>query len=367
MRAVHRTNHCRVGGRGGRGGLAGLAVALLAPFIATPTRAGAAHDARGANYAIIERWKLGGSGGWDYLTVDPPRHRLFVTRGDHVEVFDLPSGKVVGRIPDTAGVHGVELAPALKRGYTSNGRANTVTEFDYDTLAVLREVPVQGENPDALLYEARTGRLFVFNGRSRNASVFDARTLALVAQLPLPDKPEFAAADGRGRVYVNIQSEAGQLVKIDAATLAVLATWQLDGCARPSGLAVDRAHARLFSVCDSRLMVVTDATSGRQVARMAIGARPDAAAFDAAHGLAFSSNGEGTLTIVRAGPHDGYAVTATLATQLGARTMALDPTTGRVYLVTADFGPPPAATPEQPQPRPQPLPDTFTVLIAAPR
>ena len=365
MGAVHRSAERRVTDPGGRA--ASLAAALLAPFVAASTPAGAAEAPRGAGYAVIERWKPGGSGGWDYLTVDPPRHRLFVTRGDHVEVFDLPSGKVVGRIPDTAGVHGVELAPALKRGYTSNGRANTVTEFDYDTLAVLREVPVQGENPDALLYEAGTGRLFVFNGRSRNATVFDARTLALVAQLPLPDKPEFAVADGRGRVYVNIQSEAGQLVKIDAARLAVLATWPLDGCAFPTGLAIDPAHARLFSVCDSKLMVVTDAASGRQVARVAIGARPDAAAFDAARGLVFSSNGEGTLTIVRAGPRDAYAVAATLETQRGARTMALDETTRRVYLVTADFGPPPAATPEQPQPRPQILPDTFTVLIAAPR
>jgi DNA-binding beta-propeller fold protein YncE len=361
---VRTENDGHVIRRGGR--FAGCAAVLFAAFVAA-VPAGAADGARGSDYAIVERWKLGGAGGWDYLTIDPPRHRLFVTHGDHVEVLDLGSGKIVGQIAGTAGVHGVVLAPDLRRGYTSNGRANTVTEFDYDTLAVLREVPVPGVNPDAMLYEAAAGRLFVFNGASRDATVFDARTLALVAQLPMPDKPEFAAADGRGHVYVNIQSERGQLVKIDAAKPAVLATWTLDGCARPTGLAIDRAHARLFSVCAGKVMVVTDTTSGRQVARVAIGERPDAAAFDAARGLVFSSNGEGTVTIVRAGAHDAYAVAATLSTQRGARTMALDPTTGRLYLVTAEFGPPPAATPEQPEPRAQPLPDSFTVLVAEPR
>jgi DNA-binding beta-propeller fold protein YncE len=350
-----------------RGRAARLAAVLLMPVVAAPVPAGAADAAGGAQYAIVERWKLGGTGGWDYLTIDPPRQRLFVTRGDHVEVLDLGSGKVIGQIANTAGVHGAVLAPDLKRGYTSNGRANTVTEFDYDTLAVLREVPVPGANPDALLYEAATGRLFVFNGRSQDATVFDARTLAVVAQLPLPDKPEFAVADGQGHVYVNIESEPGQLVKIDAGKPAVLATWQLDGCARPTGLAIDRAHARLFSVCDGKVMAVTDAASGRAVARVAIDEGPDAAEFDAARGLVFSSNGAGTLTIVRAGTHDAYAVAATLTTQRGARTMALDPASGRLYLVTAEFGPAPAATPEQPRPRPQPLPDSFTVLVVAPR
>ena len=344
-----------------------LAGVLLALSVVAPAVDGGPAAGKGADYAIVERWPLGGTGGWDYLTIDAPRHRLFVTRGDHVEVVDLGSGKVVGQVPKTAGVHGVALAPALGRGYTSNGRANTITEFDYDTLAVLREVPVPGVNPDALLYEPVSGRLLVFNGRSHDAIVFDARTLAVVAKLPLPDKPEFAATDGRGRVYVNIESEPGQLVSIDAAQPAVLATWPLDGCASPSGLAIDRAHARLFSVCDAGVMAVTDASSGRAVARVAIGEGPDAVEFDAARGLVFSSNGEGTLTIVRAGPHDAYRVAATLKTQRGARTMALDATTGRVYLATADFGPPPAATPEQPKPRPAILPDTFRVLVVAPR
>jgi YVTN family beta-propeller protein len=336
-------------------------LAVTASMVAIPA------SAAPPPYAVVEHWKLGGVGGWDYLTFDEPRARLFVTRGDHVEVVDTKTGGVIGRIPKTAGVHGVALAPELKRGYTSNGRANTVTEFDYDTLAVLREVPVSGVNPDAILYEPTTRRVFTFNGRSNNATVLDAASLTVIATLPVPDKPEFAATDGHGRVFVNIESEAGQLLAIDAAKPAVVATWPLPGCASPSGLAFDASRNRLYSVCDANAMVVTVATSGRQVARVAIGEGPDAAAVDPARGLVFSSNGEGTLTVVRADSPDKYTVAGTVLTQRGARTMALDPVSGRVYLVTAEFGPAPAATPEQPHPRPVPLPDTFTVLVAAPR
>jgi DNA-binding beta-propeller fold protein YncE len=318
-------------------------------------------------YAIIDRWKPGGGGGWDYLTVDAARGRLFVTRADHVEVLDTKSGAVIGRIANTAGVHGVALAPELKRGYTSNGRANSVTEFDYDTLAVLREVPVPGVNPDAIVYEPVSRRVLTFNGRSKNATVLDAASLTVVATLPMPDKPEFAVSDGHGQVFVNIESEAGRLLAIDAAKAAVTANWLMPGCESPSGLALDPGRGRLFSVCDRNVMAITDAASGHQVARVAIGAGPDAAAVDPARGLAFSSNGEGTLTIVRIDAADHYSVAATLPTQRGARTMALDSTTGRIYLVTAEFGPPPPATPDQPHPRPVPLPDTFTVLVAAPR
>ena len=340
---------------------ASLIGGVLAPLFA------AAGSPPAPGYAIVARWKLGGSGGWDYLTIDSARKRLFVTRGDHVEVVDVGSGKIIGRIPDTSGVHGVALAPDLNRGYTSNGRTNTITEFNYDSLAVLREVPVPGANPDAILYEPVSRRLFTFNGRSKDATVYDASTLAVIAKLPLPDKPEFAVSDGKGRVFVNIESEAGQIVAIDAAKAAVTATWPLPGCASPSGLAIDRAHQRLFSVCDGKVMAITDAKSGAEIARVPIGEHPDAAEFDAADGLAFSSNGDGTLTVVRQESPDKYRVAATLATQSGARTMAFDPASRRIYLVTAEFGPPPPATAEQPHPRPPALPGSFTVLVAAPR
>jgi YVTN family beta-propeller protein len=321
-----------------------------------------------AQYAIVAHWTLGGTGGWDYLTIDAPRRRLFITRGDRVDVVDTSSGKVTAAIAGASGAHGVALAPELGRGYVSNGRGNSVTEFDYDSLAVRRTVPVPGANPDAILYEPATRRLYTFNARSTDVSVFDAATLAVVATIPLPGKPEFARDDGKGHLYVNIETEPGQMVRIDTARAVVDATWPLAGCNRPTGLALDRAHGRLFSVCDGQVMAVTDAASGRQLAPVPIGKGPDAAEYDAAHGLVFSANGaDGTLSIVRQESPDQYRVVATLPTQAGARTMAFEPASRRVYLVTAAFGPPPPATAEVPRPRPVPLPDTFTLLVAAPR
>jgi DNA-binding beta-propeller fold protein YncE len=318
-------------------------------------------------YAVEARWQLGGSGGWDYLSVDAATHRLFVSRGDHMEVVDTRSGALLGRIEGTAGVHDAALAPLLGRGYTSNGRANSVTEFDYTTLAPKREVPVPGQNPDTILFEPLHGHLYTFNNRSHDATVFDVATLGVLAQLKMPDAPEFAVDDGAGRIYVNIDSDPGQLVVIDAARMAITATWSLPGCEGPSGLALDRAGHRLFSVCGNKVMVVTDALGGRQLARLPIGARADGAAWDAGRQLAFSSNGEGTLTVVDASQPGRYAVAATLATQPGARTIALEPDSGRIFVVTADFGPVPPATAENPRPRAPPLPGTFTVLVVAPR
>ncbi len=342
-----------------------LAIAAVAAALLP---AAAATAAEPATYAVVDRWKLGGSGGWDYLTVDAPRHRLFITRGDRVEVVDVGSGKVAGSIAAVSGAHGVALAPDMKRGYVSNGRGNSVTEFDYDTLAVLRTVPVPGTNPDAILYEPTAKRLYTFNGKSNDVTVFDAAALTVVARIAVPGKPEFAQADGKGHVYLNIETEPGQMVRIDTTKLVVDATWPLTGCNSPSGLAIDRAHGRLFSVCDDKVMAVTDAATGKAVARVTIGNGPDAAEFDAEHGLVFSSNGQdGTLSVVRQGSPDKYSVVATVATQKGARTMAFDPTSRRVYLVTAEFGPPPAPTAEAPRPRPPMIPDTFTVLVAAPR
>ena len=344
----------------------GLAIGAVAAVILAPLVV--ANAAEPASYAVVDRWKLAGTGGWDYLTMDAPRQRLFITRGDRIDVVDAGSGKVVGSIAGASGAHGVALAPELKRGYVSNGRGNSVMEFDYDTLAALRTVAVPGMNPDAILYEPAGKRLYTFNGKSTDVTVFDAATLAVVAKIPVPGKPEFAQADGKGHVFVNIETEPGQMVRIDAAKLVVDATWPLAGCDSPSGLAIDRAHGRLFSVCDGRVMAVTDAASGKAVARVPIGSGPDAAEFDAEHGLVFSSNGrDGTLTIVRQDSADQYRVVATVATQKGARTMALDPGSRRVYLVTAEFGAPPAPSADVPKPRPAMIPDTFTVLVAAPR
>lgn len=316
---------------------------------------------------VLQQWKLGGSGGWDYLTAEPAKQRLFISRATRVDVVGLDSGKLLGSIPDTEGVHGIALAESLNRGFTSNGRANSVTAFDLETLKVIQQAKVSGRNPDAILYEPSGRHVFTFNGASKNATVLDAMSLAVVATIPLPDKPEFAVQDGRGEVFVNIESDPGQMVVIDARKLTVKSTWPLPGCNSPSGLAIDSAHRRLFSVCDGKVMAVTDALNGKQVALMPIGEHPDAAAFDKKRGLAYSSNGDGTLSIIRERSPDRYTASETVLTQRGARTMALDSETGRIYLVTAGFGATPPATAEQPRPRPALLPDSFVVLVVGER
>lgn len=315
-------------------------------------------------YTVTERVRLGGVGGWDYLTMDTGRHRLFITRGDRVDVLDVRSGKLVGSVGGIVGAHGVALAPDLKRGFVSNGKGNAITEFDYDTLAVLRTAPVPGLNPDAIVYDAATGHLYTFNGKSADVTVFDAKTLTLAAKFPVPGKPEFARADASGHLYVNIETSPGMLVRINTAKMAVDATWTLEGCMSPTGLALDGAHQRLFSVCDDGVMAVTDASTGRAVARVSIGTGPDAAEFDPERGLVFSSNGaDGTLTVVREDSPDRYTVLAQVPTQKGARTMAFDPESRRIYLVTADFEPAPAGS----KSRPAAVPESFTLLVASPR
>ena len=334
----------------------GLIVALVAGTAAASTPAD-------SNMKVLQRWKLGGTGGWDYLTLDASGEHLFLSRATRVDVVSTESGKVIGTVPNTLGVHGIALAEDLKRGYASDGKADSVTVFDLQSFKVIREVKIAAHNPDAILYEPVGKHIFTFNGKSKNVTVLDASSLAVLATLPVPDKPEFAVDDGNGHIYVNIESEEGQMTVIDSRKLSVIRTFALPGCASPSGLAIDKVHRRLFSVCDGGIMAITDAHSGKQVARVPIGEGPDAAAFDAKRGLVFSSNGDGTLTVVRQDSADHYSVQATVPTQRGARTMALDAAGGRVYLVSADFGPPPAATSEQPHPRPVAIPDTFTVLI----
>jgi YVTN family beta-propeller protein len=329
--------------------------------------AAAAATSPAQDLAVLQHWQLSGAGGWDYLTLDAAGQRLFISRADHVDVVNTESGKVIGTIQNTQGVHGIALAEDLNRGYTSNGRTDSVTVFDLATLKVVKEVPVSGHNPDAILYEPSGKHVFTFNGRSKDVTVLDATSLAVLATLPVPDKPEFAADDGAGHIFLNIESEPGQMVVIDSRRLTVTATWPLPGCASPSGLAIDRVHRRLFSVCDDKVMAVTDADTGKQVAKVKIGEGPDAAAFDAARGLVYSSNGEGTLSVVRQDSPDRYTVVNSVATKRGARTMAMDSARGKIYLVSADFGPPPAATPEHPHPRPTPLPNTVTVLVVSKR
>jgi YVTN family beta-propeller protein len=321
-----------------------------------------------ADYTVSRSFPLGGSGGWDYLALEASGARLFISRGDRVDVVETVSGKLAGTIANTPGVHGIAFAPALKRGFTSNGGSNSVSVFELDTLRVIHEIPVSGKKPDAILYEPRHNYLITANGDSDSLSVIDAGTLRLAADVPLPGPPEFMAADGAGMVYVNIKTDPGKLVAVDAKTLTVKGNWPLPGCSKPTGLALDSVHHRLFSVCENQIMAVTDSVSGRQIARVVIGRGPDAAAFDPELGLVFSSNGlDGTLTVIREESPDQYRVIASVTTLPSARTMALDPATHKIYLAAARLGETPPATEQRPHPRPSIVPDSFSILVAQPK
>jgi DNA-binding beta-propeller fold protein YncE len=315
------------------------------------------------NYAVKQQFPIGGPGGWDYLTVDSAANRLFISRADRVLVVSTLDGSLLGTIAHTEGVHGIALAPDLGKGFISNGRADSVTEFDLGTLATVATIAVPGHNPDAILYDKFSGRVFTFNGRSQDISVIDAVKGSIVATIPAGGKPEFAQADGAGHVFFNIEDTA-QISEIDAPAAKRIGTWSLPKCEEPTGLAFDVAHKRLFSTCGNRTLVVTDAASGRHVASIPIGNGPDGAAFDATRGLLFSSNGEdGTLTVIHEDDPDHYSILDTVATQKSARTLELDAKTHLIYSVAAEFGPAPAATPDQPHPRPAVLEGSFKVLV----
>ena len=311
-------------------------------------------------YHVIHRINAGGEGGWDYVTVDPDGNRLFLSRGTHAMVIDLGRDSVVGDIPNTLGIHGVALAPELNRGFTSNGRDSSVTIFDYKTLAPIAVVKIPGRNPDAILYDPATKRVFTFNGGTSNATAIDATNGTVVGTVDLGGKPETAVSDG-GKVYANIEDKS-EIAVFDPKTLAVLARWPLAPCEEPSGLAIDRVHQRLFAGCGNKTMAVVDMRTGKVVATPAVGSGVDAAGFDPGTQLAFTSNGEGTITVVHEDTPDKYTVVETVPTQRGARTMAVNPKTHRLYTVTAEFGPAPAPTADRPRPRPPMIPGTFVVL-----
>lgn len=311
-----------------------------------------------ADYHVVSRIPVGGEGGWDYLSVDPDAHRLYLSHATHVVVVDLNTGKVAGDIPDTPGVHGITVAPKLNRGYISNGRGNNVTVFDLKTLKAVQQVAT-GQNPDAIIYEPKSNRVLTLNGRSKDATVIDASSNEVAGTIPLGGKPEFAVTDGAGKIWVNIE-DTHEIAEIDAAKASVAKRYNLEGCEEPSGLARDAAHNRLFSVCANKVMVISDPAAAKVIATVPIGAGADGAAFD--NGLAFSSNGDGTLTVVQEkGGH--YEVAATVPTQRGARTIAADPKTHKLYLPTAEFGPAPEAAAGQRPQRPPMLPGTFQVLV----
>ena len=319
---------------------------------------GLAGLAQGAGYSVAEHWALGGEGGWDYLSVDSQAHRLYLSRATHVLIVDTATGKAVGDIADTPGVHGIAVAADLGRGFISEGKANAVKVFDLASGKILANIAVGGK-PDSILYDAKTHRVLALNGDDDSASVIDARSNAVVKTLALGGTPEAGRSDGAGHVYVNLEDK-NQLVAIDVGTPAVTAHWELPGCERPTGFALDAVHHRAFSSCANAVMAILDTTSGRSLATLPIGKGTDGAEFDAALQDAYSANGEGTITVVHESDPDHFAVLETLPTERGARTIALDAATHRLYLPTAKFGPLPAGSADK---HPPILPDTFEVLV----
>lgn len=324
-----------------------------------------APPAAGLRYQIIKTFHVGGDGGWDYLLADPVRGGVYISRSDHVILINDDDGSIVGTIPDTAGVHGIALAPEFNRGFTSDGRAGTETVFDIHTSAILGKVSVS-PSPDCIIYDPASKKIFSFDGRNQCANAVDAsvdlKSQPVAQRLDLDGHPEFAAADDQGNVYVNLEDES-QVLRIDSKALKITARWSLGDGQSPSGLAIDAKNRRLFSVCRNRKMIVMDADSGKIIASLPIGSGVDAAAFDPATNLAFASNGDGTLTVVHEDSPDQFSVVQNLPTKRGARTMALDGSSHRIFLATADF--PPAATqPAGDRPRrPRPIPGTFMVLV----
>jgi DNA-binding beta-propeller fold protein YncE len=293
--------------------------------------------------------------------VDPAAHRLYVSRSTHVMVVDTRTDSLVGDIPNTPGVHGVALVPALGHGFTSNGRDSSVTVFDLSTLAVVTTVKLPARGPDAIVYDPASKRVFTFNGGSASATAIDVATNTVAGTVDLDGRPEFPAPDGQGRMYVNLE-DSSAVVCFDTRSLKVLARWPLAPGEGPTGLALDPAHHRLFSSCDNHRLIVLDSESGKRVADLPIGGGVDGVAFDPGLQRVISSNGEGTLSVFHEDGPDRYASIGEVPTQRGARTLAVDETTHRVYTATAQFGETPAPTAERPHPRPSLVPGSFVVI-----
>jgi YVTN family beta-propeller protein len=341
---------------------AALAAALAVPALGALFVAPEPLHAQGP-FRIQNEWKLGGDGGWDYLEVDPVSKLVYITRGNHVMVVDPVAGKQVADITGLHGTHCVVFSSDGVHGYITDGGGNAVAKFNRKTNTIEKTIPA-GTGPDGAVFEPVTRTVWAFNGHSHNVTVIDTNTDTVVATVELPGKPEFPVADGHGNVYDNIEDKS-EIVKLDANAHTVTATWSTMPCEGPSGLAIDPDHRRLFAVCDNTMAVV-DADSGKVVATPATGDGPDASRFSKTDQVAFSPNGgSGTLTIVHEDSPDSFTVAQTLATKRGARTMAMDPDGSHVYLVTAEFGPRPAApTPDNPHQRPPIVPGSFELIVA---
>ena len=335
----------------------------LAAAILFASQAPAADKA--SAYHLVKEIPIAGDTGWDYLSIDAEARRLYVTHGTHIVVVDIDSNAVVGDIADTPGVHGFAVAHKLGKGFSSNGAESKVSVVDLKTLATLEKVET-AEGPDAILYEPAHKEVYAYDGKAHAASIISANSGKVVATLPLPGKPEFSAADSKsGRVFVNIEDK-NEVVAIDTRTHQITNTWPIAPGESASGMAIDTAHHRLFLGCENHLMLMMDSTTGKVVASVPIDTGVDANAFDAGTQLAFSSNGAGTVTIAHEDSPSKLSVVQTLQTQPSARTMALDPTTHRIYLSAATFQPEPASQPPGAHHRRATVPGSFKVLVYAP-
>jgi DNA-binding beta-propeller fold protein YncE len=308
-----------------------------------------------AGYKLEQTIPVKGAGGWDYLTVDPAARRVYVSHASVVEVLDADTGELKGQIADTAGVHGIAVAAELGRGFSSNGRADTVTAFDLQTLKPLASIKT-GKNPDAILYDPATKRVFAFNGGSKSATVIDAGDAKVAGTIDLGGKPEGTASDGAGHVFVNLEDTA-EVLRLDARDLKVLDRWSVAPAKLPVSLAIDPSTNRLFVGCRSKELLVLDAKTGKSVATLPIGERVDAGAFDPATKLAFCSCGDGTVTVVRQVGPDKYEAVGSIETRPGSKTMALDAKTHKLFLPAAEFKPAAKGG------RPAMVPGTFAVLV----
>lgn len=310
-----------------------------------------------SNYKIVNKIHVEGEGGWDYLNVDEVNGRIFVSHAAVAQAIDISSGKLAGTIPDTKGIHGIAIANDLNKGFTSNGRDSSVTIFNLKTIEVIAKITVTGQNPDAILYDPFSQKVFTCNGRSNNSTVIDAKTNKVIATIPLDGRPEFSATDGKGKVFINIEDKS-LIDVINSVTLKVEQHWSIAPGEEPSGLAIDNQSHLLFSVCGNKLMVVINAETGKVITTLPIGDRCDGVAFDPEKKRAYSSNGEGSITVVQEENPDSFRVLETVATQMGARTIAINKTTHHLYLTTAEYESAPSATNRRP-----PLkPGSFVIL-----
>ncbi len=317
------------------------------------------------NHNNTTLFHIEGDGGWDYLALDENTERLFISHSSVTQVIDSKTGKLVGTIQDTKGVHGIAIDQEDNKAFISCGKDSSVSVVNLSTLALLAKVKVTGANPDAILYDKFSGNVFVFNGRSSNATVINTKNNSVVTTIPLAGKPEFAVSDGNGIVYVNIEDKS-LITVIDSKKLTIEKTWSIAPGEEPSGLALDPNTHRLFSVCSNKKMVILNSDNGNIITTLDIGDRTDGCAFDPELKNIYSSNGDGTLTVVKEVNADEFYVSTTLQTAKGARTICIDKKTHHIYLPTAEYGPAPVATAENPHPRPSIIPGSFVILDISP-